>query len=80
MCAAQMTAGHNALRGSGPGQQPAFEMRWHEWVILIMRSESGNAVARGFRNAIIVRISCNIERLLEPIAPDRRDDTKLGKM
>jgi hypothetical protein len=27
--AARMTAGHNALRGSGPGQKPAFEMRWH---------------------------------------------------
>ena len=25
VCAAHMTAGHNALRGSGPGQKPAFE-------------------------------------------------------
>jgi hypothetical protein len=24
ICAVHMTAGHNALRGSGPGQQPAF--------------------------------------------------------
>jgi hypothetical protein len=35
VCAVHMTAGHNALRGSGPGQQPAFEMQWHEWVVLI---------------------------------------------
>jgi hypothetical protein len=33
-----MTAGHNALRGSGPGQKPAFEMHWHEWVVLIAGS------------------------------------------
>src|SRR5262245_34224502 len=25
ICAVHMTAGHNALRGSGPGQKPAFE-------------------------------------------------------
>lgn len=25
VCAVHMTAGHNALRGSGPGQNPAFE-------------------------------------------------------
>src|SRR6266540_1894076 len=24
-CAVHMTAGHNALRGSGPGQKPAFD-------------------------------------------------------
>ena len=24
-CAVDMTAGHNALRGSGPGQNPAFD-------------------------------------------------------
>ena len=36
--AARMTAGHNALRGSGPGQKPAFKMRWHEWVVLITGS------------------------------------------
>jgi hypothetical protein len=35
VCAVRMTVGHNALRGSGPGQQPAFEMQWHEWVVLI---------------------------------------------
>jgi hypothetical protein len=32
------------------------------------------------RNAIIVRTSCNIERLLDAVASDRRDDAKLGKM
>src|SRR5499427_4302825 len=25
ICAVHMTAGHNALRGSGPGQNPAFD-------------------------------------------------------
>jgi hypothetical protein len=33
MCSAfgavHMTAGHNALRGSGPGQNRAFKDRWH---------------------------------------------------
>jgi hypothetical protein len=36
--AVHMTAGHNALRRSGPGQKPAFEMQWHEWVVLIAGS------------------------------------------
>jgi hypothetical protein len=38
-----MTAGHNALRGSGPGQKLAFEMQWHEWVVLIAGS-TGSAL------------------------------------
>src|SRR5262249_15152730 len=38
-----MTAGHNAFRGSGPGQKPAFEMHWHEWVVLIAGS-TGSAL------------------------------------
>ena len=28
-------AGHNALRGSGPGQKPALEAPWREWVVLV---------------------------------------------
>src|ERR1700738_3479397 len=43
VCAIHMTAGHNALRGSGPGQNPAFEMHWHEWVVLIAGS-TGSAL------------------------------------
>src|SRR5262249_22986375 len=42
-CAVHMTAGHNALRGSGPGQKPAFEMHWHKWVVLIAGS-TGSAL------------------------------------
>lgn len=30
-----MAAGHNALRGSGPGQKPALEAPWRKWVVLI---------------------------------------------
>jgi len=41
--AVRMTAGHNALRGSGPGQKPAFEMHWHWWVVLIAGS-TGSAL------------------------------------
>src|SRR5262249_41453445 len=36
--AAHEAAGHNALRGSGPGQKPAFEMHWQKWVFLIAGS------------------------------------------
>jgi hypothetical protein len=43
VCAVHMTAGHNAFRGSGPGQKPAFEMQWHKWVVLIARS-TGSAL------------------------------------
>ena len=43
VCAVRMTAGHNALRGSGPGQKPAFEMHWHKWVVLIAGS-TGSAL------------------------------------
>src|ERR1700730_16235245 len=38
-----MPAGHNALRGSGLSQKPAFEMYWHEWVVLIAGS-TGSAL------------------------------------
>lgn len=38
VCAVHMTAGHNALRGSGPGQKHAFEMPWPKWVVLIAGS------------------------------------------
>ena len=38
-----MTAGHNALRGSGLSHKPAFEMHWHEWVVLIAGS-TGSAL------------------------------------
>src|SRR5262249_29393874 len=41
--AAHKAAGHNALRGSGPGQKPAFEMHWHMWVVLIAGS-AGSAL------------------------------------
>ena len=41
--AVHMTAGHNALRGSGPGQNLAFEMHWHWWVVLIAGS-TGSAL------------------------------------
>ena len=41
--AVDMTAGHNAFRGSGPGQKPAFEMHWHMWVVLIAGS-AGSAL------------------------------------
>jgi hypothetical protein len=43
VCAVHMTAGHNAFRGSGPGQKPAFEMHWHKWVVLIAGS-TGSAL------------------------------------
>jgi hypothetical protein len=39
-----MTAGHNALRGSGPGQTPAFDYAMAlEWVVLIAGS-TGSAL------------------------------------
>ncbi len=41
--AVHMTAGHNALRGSGPDQQPAFDNAWGSWVILIAGS-TGSAL------------------------------------
>ena len=36
--AAHMTAGHNALRGSGPTKSSHSRMPWHKWVVLIARS------------------------------------------
>src|SRR2546425_11296585 len=53
VCAVHMTAGHNALGGSGPGQKPAFEMHWHMWVVLIAGS-TGSAL-RAVRPPISVR-------------------------
>ena len=42
--AVHMTAGHNALRGSGPGHKRAFEtMLWPKWVVLIAGS-TGSAL------------------------------------
>ena len=43
LSAVHMTAGHNALRGSGPGQKLAFEMLWPVWVVLIAGS-TGSAL------------------------------------
>jgi len=43
-------------------------------------TESGQTLARDLRHAIILRISHNIEQLLNAVAPDRRHDAKLGKM
>jgi hypothetical protein len=36
--AVHMTAGHNALRGSGPVKSPHSIMQWHWWVVLIAGS------------------------------------------
>ena len=33
--ALHVAAGHNALRGSGPGQKPALEALWRKWVVLV---------------------------------------------
>jgi hypothetical protein len=38
LSAAHLAAGHNALRGSGPGQKHHTMMRWPKWVVLIARS------------------------------------------
>jgi hypothetical protein len=43
LIAVHMTAGHNALRGSGPDQTSHSTMRWHEWVVLIAGS-TGSAL------------------------------------
>lgn len=37
-CAVLMTAGHNALRGSGPDQKAHSKMPWPMWVVLIAGS------------------------------------------
>ena len=36
--AVHMTAGHNAVRRSGPGQNLALEVLWPKWVVLITGS------------------------------------------
>jgi hypothetical protein len=41
--AVHVTAGHNALRGSGPDQTPALTMLRPKWVVLIARS-TGSAL------------------------------------
>jgi hypothetical protein len=43
LLARHKAAGHNALRGSGPSQKPAFKMHWHMWVVLIAGS-AGSAL------------------------------------
>jgi hypothetical protein len=57
MCSAclcgHMTAGHNAFRGSGPGQKPAFEMHWHKWVVLIAGSTGSALRAVGPPNFLL---------------------------
>src|SRR5262249_17447793 len=57
--AVHMTAGHNALRGSGPGQKPAFEMHWHKWVVLIAGSTGSALRAVGPPN---LHITPNVQR------------------
>ena len=43
LCGSHEPLAHNALRGSGPGQKPAFEMQGHLWVVLITGS-TGSAL------------------------------------
>ena len=43
LCAVHMTAGHNALRGSGPGRQHAFDDAMAQVVVLIAGS-TGSAL------------------------------------
>jgi hypothetical protein len=47
VCAVLMTAGHNALRGSGPDQKHAFKDAVALWVVLIVGSISREKT--GFR-------------------------------
>jgi hypothetical protein len=42
--AVHMTAGHNALRGSGPGQKVAFDDAMAQWVVLIAGSTGSASV------------------------------------
>src|SRR6266702_1764119 len=51
--AAHRAAGHNALRGSGPGQKPAFDMHWHKWVVLIAGSTGSALRAVGPPNFLL---------------------------
>ena len=48
MCSAldavHMTAGHNALRGSGPGQKPAFDNNAMVQVVVLIAGSTGSAL------------------------------------
>lgn len=41
---------HNALRGSGPGQNPHSTVLWHKWVVLISGSSGSALRAVGLSN------------------------------
>src|SRR5262252_5973682 len=62
--AVHMTAGHNAFRGSGPGQKPAFEMHWHKWVVLIAGSTGSALRAVRPPNLHITPSRCDLIRPL----------------
>ncbi len=48
--AVHMTAGHNAFRGSGPGQKLALEVLWPKWVVLITGSTGLHYVLSALSN------------------------------
>ena len=52
-----MTAGHYAFRGSGPGQYRAFKMLWPIWVVLITGSTGLHNVLSALANLCVTR-SC----------------------
>ena len=53
-----MTAGHNALRGTGPGQSPHSMMQWHKWVVLIAGSTALHYVLFALPTFTSRRMSC----------------------
>ena len=55
--ALDMAAGHSALRGSGPGQKPALEAPWREWVVPVREPTGVGALQVFALSNIVTRIA-----------------------
>ena len=63
-----MAAGHNALRGSGPGQKPALEAPWRKWVVPV-REPTGVGV---------LQVLCSLQHRARGSAPRVPIDSYAG--
>jgi hypothetical protein len=63
-----------------PGHDTPIEWRYLGFQRQQLGTESGNARTRYFKQPGVLCIGDNFERLLDTIAPDRRDDPDLGKV
>ena len=61
--ALDVAAGHNALRGSGPGQKPALEAPWRKWVVPVLGPTGVGALQVFALSNVVTRMAPRVQIL-----------------